>query len=147
MWDKSGYFTVNSPGTKGIVGFAAGEKISLEDMVIETPNPFAVILATSLEPDKAIKESGRILITTIARAKNTGMTYNEDRTELLEVGEAPLLLEPVMVNLEMKRKGKFTVSVLDHLGHKTGQSIKSKGNRLQLDGAETKAFYYLIEYK
>lgn len=146
MWDKSGYFTVNSPGTKGLAGFAAGEKINLEDMVLETPNPFAVILATSLEPDKAIKESGRILITTIARAKNTGMKYNDDRTELLEVGVAPLLLEPVMVNLEMKRKGKFTVSILDHLGRKTGQTIKPKGKKLQLNGAEAKAFYYLIEF-
>jgi hypothetical protein len=147
MWDKSGYFTVNSPGTKGIAGFAAGVKVYLEDMAIETPNPFAVILATSLEPDKAIKESGRILITTIARAKNTGMKYNDDRTELLEVGEAPLLLEPVMVNLEMKRKGKFIVSVLDHLGRKTGQTIQPKGKNSNWMELKHKAFYYLIEYK
>jgi hypothetical protein len=147
MWDKSGYFTVNTKGTQGVVGFAEGKKIELKDLSLQTSNPFAVILATCLDPDNDIKESGRILITTIARTKNTGMNYNDDHTELLDAGSAPMLIEPVMVNLELKRKGKFTVSILDHLGRKTGQTIKPKGKKLQLNGTETKAFYYLIEYK
>ena len=147
MWDKSGYFTVNSGGTKGIVGFAPGKKVDLGGLSIETSNPFAVILATSLEPDKTIDTSGRILITTIARAKNTGMKYNDDHTELLEVGSAPLLIEPVKVNLELKRKGKFTVHVLDHLGRKTGDTLKPKRRKISLDGNKSGAFYYLFEYK
>lgn len=146
MWDKSGYFTVNARGTQGVVGFAEGKKIDLDGINLQTQNPFAVIMATSLEPDKSISESKRILVTTIARTKNTGMKYNDDRTELLEVGEAPLLLEPVMVNLEMKRKGKFTVSILDHLGRKTGQTIQPTGNKISLNGDKSEAFYYLIEF-
>jgi len=146
MWDKTGYFTVNSPGTQGVVGFAEKTKHGLEDISIKTSNPFAVILATSLDPESGIKKTDRILITTIARAKNSGMIYNEDHSELLEVGEAPLLLEPVKAVFEFKRKEKITVSVLDHLGRKTGQTIRPKGKKLVLDGAETKAFYYLVEY-
>lgn len=146
MWDKTGYFTVNSPGTQGVVGFTEKIKHDLEDMTIETSNPFAVILATSLDPEYGIDKTNRILITTIARAKNSGMTYNEDHTELLEVGEAPQMLEPVKAVLEFKRKEKYTVSVLDHLGRKTGKAIRPKGKKLFLNGAETKAFYYLIEY-
>jgi len=147
MWDKSGYFTVNTKGTQGLVGFAKGKKIELNDLNLQTSNPFAVILATSLDPDKPIDTSGRILITTIARAKNTGMKYNDDHTELIEVGGAPLLIEPVKVNLELKRKGKFTIHALDHLGRKTGQTIKPKGRNINLDGNKSGAFYYLFEYK
>lgn len=146
MWDKSGYFTVNTKGTQGLVGFAEGKKVELNDLNLQTSNPFAVILVTSLEPDKPIDTSGRILITTIARVKNTGMKYNDDYTELLEVGGAPLLIEPVKVNLELKRKGKFTVHALDHLGRKTGETLKPKGRKITLDGNKSGAFYYLFEF-
>lgn len=146
MWDNSGYFTINTAGTQGLVGFAEGKKIKLNGLNIETSNPFAVILATSLEPDKGIRESNRILITTIARTKNTGMQYNTDRTELLEIGKAPMLIEPVKVNLELKRKGKFSVHILDHSGRKTRQTLQTKGKSIVLDGNTSEAFYYLIEY-
>lgn len=146
MWDKSGYFTVNTPGTQGITGFAAGKKINLKDVSITTPNLFSVILASSLDPDNGISETNRILVTTIARAKNTGMKYNADHTELLEVGQAPQLLEPVKTTLKLKRKSRFTVSVLDHLGRKTGETIKPSGKKVVLDGSTTKAFCYMIEY-
>lgn len=146
MWDKSGYFTVNTKGTQGVVGFAEGEKIELDDLTLQTTNPFAVILATSLEPDKGFSESKQILVTTIARTRNTGMKYNNDHTELLEVGGPPMLIEPVTVNLQLKRKGRFTMYVLDHLGRKTGQTINPKGRNITLDGNKSEAFYYLIEF-
>lgn len=146
MWDKSGYFTVNTKGTQGVVGFAEGKKIELDGLTLQTTNPFAVILATSLEPDKGFSESKQILVTTIARTRNTGMKYNNDHTELLEVGGPPMLIEPVTVNLQLKRKGRYTVHVLDHLGRKTGQTIKPKGKNITLDGNKSEAFYYLIEF-
>jgi hypothetical protein len=74
------------------------------------------------------------------------MTYNSDYNDLLDVGKEPLLLEPVKVNLEFKRKEKYTVHVLDHLGRKTGKTIISRGGKVVLDGGATLAFYYLIEY-
>jgi hypothetical protein len=147
MWDKSGYFTINTPGTQGVVGYAEGKKIELDGLNLHTYNPFAVILATSLDPGKGISQAKRILITTIARTKNTGMQYNDDHTQLLEVGSAPMLIEPVKVNLELKRKGRCTVSVLDHLGRITGETIPAVKNKILLDGLKTEAFLYLIEYR
>jgi hypothetical protein len=146
MWDKTGYFTVNSSGTQGMVGFSGNRPVGLEDVKLTTSNPFAVILLTSLDRDKGLKTAGRMLITTMARAKNSGMTYNSDHTELVEVGKEPLLLEPVKVNLELKRKEKYTVHVLDHHGRKTGETIQPDGNIFSLDGEQSKAFYYLVEF-
>lgn len=75
------------------------------------------------------------------------MKYNDDRTELLETGEAPMLIEPVRINMEIKRKGNFSVSVLDHLGRKNGTVLHPKGRKFTLDGSENGTFYYLVEFK
>jgi hypothetical protein len=44
------------------------------------------------------------------------MKYNEDKTELLEVGEPPLLLEPVQVEAIIKSRKNWKAYVLDHSG-------------------------------
>ncbi len=107
-WDYSekGFFTVNTPGTKGVVGFAGGKTLQLDHMTLTVDNPFAVVLVTSLEKDQDIDHARRLLVTTIARARNTGMTYNAGETELLSTGTAPLLMEPVSLTLSIKHTGK-----------------------------------------
>ncbi len=148
VWDYSGkgFFTINTPGTKGVVGFAGGKALDLGDMTLTVDNPFAIVLVTSLEKDKDISQAHRLLVTTIARARNTGMTYNADETELLSTGTAPLLMEPVSVTLSLKHTGKPKITVLDHVGRLTNKTIKPEGNMIHIDGKTTRAFYYLIEY-
>jgi hypothetical protein len=148
QWSEkgNGYFSINSPGTKGIVGFTNNRRFNLGEVAIRTENKFAVVLVTSLEQSKTIRDSKKILVSTIARARNKGMGFNEDHTELLATGNAPLLLEPVRLELSIVRKQKPTITVLDHMGNRTGQTIKPKNRKWILDGAQTKAIYYLIEY-
>jgi hypothetical protein len=57
----------------------------------------------------------------MARTRNTGMQYSEDKTKLLNVGEAPILLEPVSAVIKLNRKTKIEVYVLDHIGNRTGE--------------------------
>ena len=76
----------------------------LNDFKIASDNEFAIILATSLEKGKSISEAEKILITTLARARNKNMQYNEDRAELVEVGEPPVRMEPVIARIHFKRK-------------------------------------------
>jgi hypothetical protein len=106
-YGSKGYFTINTNGTQGFVGCAKGEVIDLQDVQLKTNNEFAVVLASSLQKGKTLKQSGSILITCMARARNTGMKFNEDHSQLLDVGKAPILLEPVDVSLRVKNK-KFT---------------------------------------
>lgn len=147
-WSEKGkgFFTINTAGTKGFVGFSNQQEFKLDEVNIQTDNDFAVILVTSLEREKGISESNKILITTMARAKNTNMEFNENHSELLSIGKAPILLEPVKLTLSINRKEKPTITVLDHLGNKTSQTIQNKKGKWLLNSSETKAIYYLIEY-
>jgi hypothetical protein len=147
-WYKTGkgYFTINTPGTKGIVGFHGPGENELGELTIRTTNDFSVILVSSLDKTKGIAESGKILVTTIARAQNSGMKYSENRSELLARGTAPVLLEPVTASLHLNRKGNCTITILDHSGNKTKQQLAITNGWIPIDGAATKAIYYLIEW-
>src|SRR5690606_27568915 len=148
MWDyqEQGYCTVNTPGTKGVIGFAAGKELKLDNVTLKTSNEFAVVLVTSLEKDRTIAESRRILITTMARARNTGMEYSDDKTTLLTVGTAPIRLEPVVVDLTIHRKGNPKLYVLDHAGNRTGVTVPVKQGKALLDGGAYEAIYYEVAY-
>ena len=142
-----GYFTINTPGTKGLVGFTGGAAQRLGDVTLQTDNPFAVALVSSLEKDQSLAGCKRMLVTTVARARNTNMTYNADTTQLLRPGEAPILLEPVRLTLGFRRKGRPVVHVLDHDGVRTGATVPVEGGGVQLDGARTKTMYYEVEWR
>ncbi|MCU0389963.1 MAG: hypothetical protein MUE81_02490 [Thermoflexibacter sp.] len=149
FWDYSGkgYFTINSSGTKGLVGFAKDKLFDLEDISLQTSNEFAVILVSSLEKDKGMKEAKRWLITTISRAKNTGMEYDTQKKTLLNVGKAPILVEAVNVDLTMKRKGAFEIYTLDHLGNRTGKIITKKNKKVVLEGKKHESIYYEVVFE
>lgn len=146
-YEGKGYSTINTPGTKGLIGFAPNKKFTLGNVRIQTPNEFAVILVTSLEKEKSIDQAKRILITTIARAHNTGMKFNTEKTELMEVGTSPILMEPVNVTLQIDTGKKGTVYVLDHVGSRTGETISIKNGKLVLDGKKQKTIYYEIIFQ
>jgi hypothetical protein len=144
IWDynNKGYFTINTRGTQGVVGFLPDHPITLNDFTLHCSNNFAVITATSLTKGKQLSNSNRILITTIARARNTGMKYNENETELLDVGTAPLLLEPVRLEATINRRKNWKVYVLDHTGNRTALQVPVKNRKIILDGSTYKAIYY-----
>jgi hypothetical protein len=144
IWDynNKGYFTINTRGTQGVVGFLPDHPITLNDFTLHCSNNFAVITATSLTKGKQLSNSNRILITTIARARNTGMKYNENETELLNVGTAPLLLEPVRLEATINRRKNWKVYVLDHTGNRTALQVPVKNRKIILDGSTYKAIYY-----
>ncbi|MEE9430620.1 MAG: hypothetical protein V3V16_06235 [Melioribacteraceae bacterium] len=146
-WNYSGdgYFTINTNGTKGVVGFTDGKEIKLDYLSIKVKTPFAVVLLTSLDKNKSITESKHILITTMARANNTAMKYNLNKTELLEIGETPIILEPVVVELFFGNYKILKVNVLDHVGNTTNNEIHISCNSVLLDGEKYKTMYYEIE--
>ncbi|NJK87421.1 MAG: hypothetical protein HC906_17000 [Bacteroidales bacterium] len=147
-WSEKGkgYFTINTPGTKGIIGFCQGRTFRLGEINLKTDNEFAVILVSALGKNEKISDGGKVLVTTISRARNTNMKYNDDHTELIETGNAPVLLEPVKIELQFIGDKTPECTILDHNGNKTTHKVKAQNGIFMLNGAETKTMYYLFEY-
>lgn len=147
-YKNGGYFSVNTKGTQGVVGFAKNKTIELDDFLLKTENEFAVVLVTSLDKENGISSSGKILVTTIARARNTGMEYDKAKNNIIKVGEAPILLEPVSLQITLKKKWKnIKVYVLDHSGNRTGQQVPVTNGHIELDGKKYRTIYYEVVKK
>lgn len=140
-----GYISINTAGTQGCVGFTKAKELVFDDLKLRIATPFAVVLVSSLEKDKSIAESKNLLITTVARAYNSGMVYNQDGSKLLDAGQPPIMIEPVLAELELHHQADIKVHVLDHVGRRTGKTIKSRHNRFKLDGRKHQAIYYEVE--
>jgi hypothetical protein len=140
------WFTINSPGTIGLVGFPPEHDVTIGEISLRSSNKFAIILISSMDPGKSIHTANKLIVTTIARAMNSGMKYNENHTALMDVGTSPILLEPVRVSLTIKSKGTPKITVLNHLGFSTKQKFEPKGDEMTFNGEKTHAIYYLLEY-
>ena len=148
FWSEEGggYFSMNTDGTAGLVGFIRGKALETEQLRLNSSNTFAVVLVSSMEKDRGLADAGKWLVSTMARARNSGMRYDENRQNLLEVGSAPIELEPVVVELQIRRKSPYQVQVLDHSGAPTGNFLKARGKKIRLDGSRTGAIYYEIDF-
>ena len=141
-----GFFTINTPGTQGVIGFAAGETIQLGDVTITPESRYAAIYVTALGKDGALASADKVLITAIARARNTGMEFSPAGDLLKAKGKAPVLMEPVKASIRANRQANVRVEILDHDGNRTGRTIEPENEALVIDGARDKSpYYYLIE--
>ncbi len=148
LWNYAGqgYFSINTKGTQGVAGFTNNKMFELQNMQLQTSNKFAIIMATSLEKSKGLDSCKRMLITTIARAKNTGMEFNADTTALTKMGAAPILIEPVNVSITLKRDMPSAVYILDHSGNRTNEQVPVSKGLLLLNGNKYKTMYYEIVF-
>jgi hypothetical protein len=140
------YVTLNTGSSKGVVGFWPKQHIALGDLEIYTENPFAVLLITSLSEKTNLAETDSVLVTAVARGRNTGMTYaySEGKTRLTSQGKSPLLLEPVKATLKWKDKQQWKVTVLDQDGLPLAQTVPVTGSRFEIDGEKYQTIYYLM---
>lgn len=146
-YNGKGYFTANTPSFKAVVGFAENKRHDLGRVQLTTRNPFSVVMINSLEKGKSISDSRRLLITAVARAKNTGMKYNEDHTRVVKTGGPPILMEPVVFDLNLEREGNPKIHILDHDGKRTGKTLNVDNGQFTLDGRKTKTIYYEVVYE
>lgn len=150
MWDyrgERGYFTVDTASTKAVVGFAGGKSFTLGDVSVRMDSPFAALFITSLDRNRPIASANSVLVTAIARARNTGMRYTAAGDSLIARGGPPLLMEPVKASISVRRAGSATVHVLDNDGLRTGRTIPVANGSFTIDGAAYKTMYYEISYR
>ncbi len=141
-----GHFTVDTPGTQAVVGFAEGRTARLGEVTIEPDCRFAAIYITARDPDEDIVSGRNLLVVAMARARNTGMRVFADQL-ILAAGESPVVLEPVRATIRLDRPGTPTVHVLDHNGRLTCRTLPVENGQFQIDGARDQTPYYLIRYE
>lgn len=111
-----GLFAIRTARTKAAVGFLgqAGE-IDLDGLVVHCRTPFAAIIVSSLD-DRPVLRSRRLLVTAVARAENTGQTFDSNRSRVPEIGQLPVLVEPVDAEVRLPLSAAATLYPLDETG-------------------------------
>jgi hypothetical protein len=144
-YDQKGYFTMITPGTRAVVGFAEGIENDLGGIGITSHSDFATIYLTAAGPEETLGTSKNWIVSTIARARNKDMVYF-DHT-VLETGQGPILMEPVHAEITLPTSHQnATVHILDHDGRRTGETLPVENGKVTLNSAETQAVYYQITF-
>jgi hypothetical protein len=131
-----------------------------------------LITLTTLDDESDIKNSNRLLLTALGRARNTGTKYGlaserdkttdrhasavslapEHRVAVLELGEGPILTEPVKgkVAIKLQNPKKVQVFVLDDTGNRISEAtstLHSKTLEINLPGDYQSRFFEIIVEK
>jgi hypothetical protein len=149
VWDTAGqgFFTVNTPGTKAVVGFAEGKELRLGEVTIQLACPYASLFLTALDRNVTLAKARSALLCAVARNSNSGFKYFSIDSRTLDNGHGPILLEPVRATLAFHGRGVAAVNVLDYNGSRTGKSLPVTGGRFSIDGARDKTLYYEVQFK
>jgi hypothetical protein len=148
-WETSdqGCVTVDTPGTKAVVGFTAGREQVLGRVRFQVETPFASVFLTALERDRNLETCDHALLSAVARQSNTGFRYFALDRKVIENGGPPILLEPVKAAVAIEGRPVKAVHVLDHNGRRTGRTVPVSDGRFTIDGAMDQAFYYEVVYR
>ena len=141
-WHTDGWYKVTADNTQAIVGQAGPGSISLPDIEVELTNEFVSLIFTSLDGYN-LATSSSILVTAMAKDKQTGTIYNSDMTELVALGGPPLLLEPVQATLTFGGEPIIAVNILDAHGVPTGVVEDVINNTVVIDGRWKTAWYQI----
>ena len=137
---------VRGPKTQALLGRFEGTSTDLPSVrVSDVKTPMMSLIFTPLD-DQPLASSKRILITAMARDKQTGAHYSADGTKLLVTGTAPLLMEPVQATLKFAGVKPVSVLPCDHYG----LPISGKTVPIASDGSMTidgtfRAYYYEVK--
>jgi hypothetical protein len=158
LWDTSGrgLVTVNTPGTKAVIGYGSGRRHELGAVTIAPETPFAHIYVTALGKGETIGTAKRLLVTAMARMVDKGTRFDDFASQPLVRAKAkagPLLIEPVKATITLKGRRVERVLGLDHDGRLPAQpSVVATqdtydGARFTLDGRKHRTVYYLVKIK
>ena len=140
-----GFFTMDTPGTKAVVGFAEGRRCELAEVAITPQCRFAALYVTAQGRRETVANARKLLVVAMARARNTGMQLNDKEDTLLAKGKAPVLIEPVRATIELRGAAGATVTALDHDGRPTDRVVPLANGVFTIDGARDRTPYYVVE--
>jgi len=149
-WDTSGqgFFTVDTDGTKAVVGFAEGKEFALGQVKIGLSSPYASVFVTALEKGATLATAKAALVSAVARNSNSGFRYFALDHRVLDNGKAPIVLEPVKARIAFAGRAVAAVNVLDHDGRRQdGKTLAVRDGGIDIDTGRDKAIYYEVVFK
>ena len=156
-WDwGQGYMMVNTERTQAVCGYIGGISITANAVTFHTGTQYGMVAVTTLDDNATIRDSRQLLVTAVGRARNTGTVYGnaadrdkttdryassvhlppEQRVAVLELGEAPIITEPVkgQISIAIDHPEKAQVYQLNDLGdRKEVIETEIKGGKLEFD--------------
>lgn len=148
-WDTSGkgFITINTPGTKAVVGFAQDKSLVLGNVTMASHSPYASLILTALEKSATLDNARTALLTVVARNANTGFTYHAFDQSIIENGKGPIMMEPVKASVSFGTRAIAAVHVLDQDGRRTDKTLPVEGNTFTLDTARDQTLYYEVVFR
>jgi len=141
----SGYFTMDTPGTKALVGFAEGVSVSLGEVTITSSSRFSAVYVTAAEKGRTLADSTNILVVALARARNAEMPRGAREGGGRGAGRGPVRMEPVHALVALRGRAVQRVVKLNHNGAETGEHLESADGVFAINGARDKTPYYLVQ--
>jgi hypothetical protein len=151
-WDCTGKGTglvrVDSPRTQILVGFLKGDVKSPANFSAQVENRFCALVLISLD-GQPISRSGKLLLSAAAHTANQEMRWNEKRNSLLDWGNSPVLIEPVVGKVRLKGLGHFhrlQVAPLNSIGQPLEKPlpVKYSEGRGEFAVGKTVSLWYVI---
>jgi hypothetical protein len=112
---RDGLVRIDTPRSQALVGFVKANAVGTRNLAADIANDFAALTLSSLD-GKPVDRSDLMLLTTSARAANTGSEWNARRSVYSRWGGAPSLIEPVRGWIQLRDlKGpvEVTATALD----------------------------------
>jgi len=133
MWDSAdnGFITINTAGTKAVVGFAQGKAQTLGNVTISSQNPYASIILTAMDKTETLDKAKSALLTVVARAAN---------------GSGNVILEPVQADISISGHNVSAVNVLDQNGVSTGKTLTVNNGAFHINTGDDKTLYYQVMF-
>ena len=141
-----GVFTATSPNAAiGVGSLGAAGPVDLSPVTIDCKTPFASVSIVSLD-GKPIAESGRLLLTAVARAENTGQAFLNNHTEIPEFGRPPVLAEPVEAVVAVRTARNLGAYPLSPRGEKQQpMPTTNRDGRVSVDVSGARSPWVLLE--
>ncbi len=142
-----GILRVDTPRTQMASGFLAKvDEVALGNLSVSCGTRFATVALSSLD-GQPLERSGRMLLTAVANARNTGQQSENRR--LLDGGKVPVIAEPVQATLRLKARQpeQLRVHQLDPLTGRRLATVATKvdGQRAQFAiGQANRTIYYEV---
>ena len=147
-WNRrSGIMTVDTDYSNVALGLIGKKPIDFDKSQITVNNDFAAVTLISTN-NKKLEETESMLLTVMARARNTGMQLSENGIDILSAGRAPVLVEPVSGNIILKTTDNIKVYALTTSGKRKDEVPVTKTRdgyyTFDFDGNIYKTVYYEI---
>lgn len=129
--------------TQAVVGFAANKAFTTGAFEVAFgETTFASLILTSLD-DAPLSASRKVLVTALARDRQTGARYSVNRRRLEAVGGPPLLMEPVQARIGLRSGTIRSARALRPDGVPVGGQVEHDGRTVQIDGRSATYLYVL----